>query len=104
MLHLMRTVDRVLGYVFVQTSESNGENVQKGTLQSNQDALFSSAMGAIPDHNIQNIQERYVYLIWPTQMLNNINRWIDNREEYDAWESREWRQEGMDAIERKSQK
>ncbi|KAB5595052.1 Cytoplasmic protein [Ceratobasidium theobromae] len=88
MLHLMRTVDRVLGYVFVQTSESNGENIQKGTLQSNQDALFSSAMGAIPDHNIQNIQER----------------WIDNREEYDAWESREWRQEGMDAIERKSQK
>jgi hypothetical protein len=100
MLHLMRTIDRVLGYVFVQApSQSDDEKKQvKGTLQPNQDALFSSAMGALPGHRIQDIQERCVALRSLMQTLNYIGRWIDNREEYDAWESREWRQEGMEAA------
>ncbi|KAG9107019.1 hypothetical protein FRC07_008705 [Ceratobasidium sp. 392] len=83
MLHLMRTIDRALGYVFVPKPTA-GEKVgqPKGTARPNQDAIFSSAMGTIPGHSIQDIQER----------------WVDNREEYDAWESREWRQEGLEAA------
>ncbi|KAJ1301489.1 hypothetical protein OPQ81_008746 [Rhizoctonia solani] len=84
MLHLMRTIDRVLGYVFVQAPQSDTMAEANGTLRPNQDALFTSAMGAIPGHSIQDIQER----------------WIDNREEYDAWESREWRKEGEEAAKR----
>ncbi|KAH7334496.1 cytoplasmic protein [Rhizoctonia solani] len=84
MLHLMRTIDRILGYVFVQASQSDGGQA-KGTLQPNQDALFSSAMGTLPGHSIQDIQERR-------------HRWVDSREEYDAWESRAWRQEGEEAA------
>ncbi|KAG8730848.1 hypothetical protein FRC11_005652 [Ceratobasidium sp. 423] len=89
MLHLMHTIDRVLGYVFVQAPQSNGRAPQaKGTLRPNQDALFTSAMGTLPGHSIQDIQER----------------WIDSREEYDAWESREWRKEGEEAAKRESNK
>ncbi|KAL5639133.1 hypothetical protein ACGC1H_006599 [Rhizoctonia solani] len=85
MLHLMRTIDRVLGYVFVQAPQSDGGAPQAhGTYRPNQDALFTSAMGALPGHSIQDIQER----------------WIDSREEYDAWESREWRMEGEEAAKR----
>ncbi|KAL5639135.1 hypothetical protein ACGC1H_006599 [Rhizoctonia solani] len=61
MLHLMRTIDRVLGYVFVQAPQSDGGAPQAhGTYRPNQDALFTSAMGALPGHSIQDIQERYV--------------------------------------------
>ncbi|CAE6447486.1 unnamed protein product [Rhizoctonia solani] len=83
MLHLTRTIDRILGYVFVQAPQSDGGAPQaQGTYRPNQDALFTSAMGALPGHSIQDIQER----------------WVDNREEYDAWESREWRREGEEAA------
>ncbi|CAE6470508.1 unnamed protein product [Rhizoctonia solani] len=85
MLHLMRTIDRILGYVFVQVPQSDGGAPQaNGSLRPNQDALFTSAMGALPGHSIQDIQER----------------WVDSREEYDAWESREWRKEGEEAAQR----
>ncbi|KAG8700279.1 hypothetical protein FRC08_004792 [Ceratobasidium sp. 394] len=89
MLHLMRTIDRALGYAFVPkpSSEEKGDQL-KGTARPNQDAIFSSAMGAIPGHSIQDIQER----------------WVDNREEYDAWESREWRQEGLEAAKNQNKK
>ncbi|CAE7138129.1 unnamed protein product [Rhizoctonia solani] len=83
MLHLMRTIDRVLGYVFVQAPQTDGGAPQaQGTYRPNQDALFTSAMGMLPGDSIQDIQER----------------WVDSREEYDAWESREWRREGEEAA------
>ncbi|CAE6467691.1 unnamed protein product [Rhizoctonia solani] len=85
MSHLMRTIDRVLGYVFVQAPQSDGGAPQaQGTYRPNQDALFTSAMGSLPGHSIQDVQER----------------WVDSREEYDAWESREWRMEGEEAAKR----
>lgn len=60
MVHLTRTIDRILGYVFVLPPESGKDATQpKGTTRPNQDALFSSAMGALPGHSIQDIQERY---------------------------------------------
>lgn len=59
MVHLTRTIDRILGYVFVPPPESDKTPSQpKGTARPNQDALFSSAMGALPGHSIQDIQER----------------------------------------------
>ncbi|KAG8707952.1 hypothetical protein FRC09_001527 [Ceratobasidium sp. 395] len=89
MLHLMRTIDRVLGYIFVPKPGSGEKDGQPtGTARPNQDAVFSSAMGAIPGHSIQDIQER----------------WIDNREEYDAWESMEWREEGLEAAKQQTKK
>ncbi|CAE6447939.1 unnamed protein product [Rhizoctonia solani] len=88
MIHLTRTIDRILGYVFVQAPQTDGNAPQGiGTLRPNQDALFTSAMGALPGHSIQDIQER----------------WVDSREEYDAWESREWRKEGEEAAKRENQ-
>ncbi|CAE6443015.1 unnamed protein product [Rhizoctonia solani] len=88
MLHLTRTIDRILGYVFVQAPQTDGNAPQGiGTLRPNQDALFTSAMGALPGHSIQDIQER----------------WVESREEYDAWESREWRKEGEEATRREGQ-
>ncbi|CAE6441029.1 unnamed protein product [Rhizoctonia solani] len=101
MLHLMRTIDRILGYVFVQAPQSDGGQA-KGTLQPNQDALFSSAMGTLPGHSIQDIQERHDIPYPPIYSTNLWHRWIDNREEYDAWESKAWRQEGEQVAKRES--
>ncbi|KAG8739342.1 hypothetical protein FRC10_005768 [Ceratobasidium sp. 414] len=99
MLHLMRTIDRALGYIFVPKplAEEKGDQ-PKGTVRPNQDAIFSSAMGAIPGHTIQDIQERYEERHRPLHILIRSFRWVDNREEYDVWESREWRQEGLQAA------
>lgn len=86
MLNLCRIVDRATGYVFVPPA---GSNAPPGTLEEadkpqasrpNTYALFSSAAGPIrgPGSDVRDIQER----------------WIDAREEWDAYQNREWRREG----------
>lgn len=87
MLHLMRTVDRALGYAFIAdpsttTAELSPADVSR-TQQDNRHALFSTAAGLLPDApKVQDIQER----------------WIDAREAYDEWEMGEWQKEGAKAV------
>ena len=85
MLHLMRTVDRATGYVYVTPSSGAppGTVIDDGASRSqrpNQYALFSTSAGPLsgPRSDVRDVQER----------------WIDAREEYDAFERREWRKEG----------
>jgi len=86
MLHLMRAIDRATGYIFVPPPASN---TPPGTVndpnapsshRANSYALFSSAAGQMrdPRSDVRAIQER----------------WIDNKEEYDAYEKVQWRREG----------
>ncbi|KAF8324303.1 uncharacterized protein EI90DRAFT_2977229 [Cantharellus anzutake] len=84
MIHLMRTIDRALGYAFVATVDDASVAISPAgaprTKVDNRRALFSSAASVIPDvPNIQDIQER----------------WVDHRDEYDEWEEGEWRREGV---------
>ncbi|KAF8970328.1 cytoplasmic protein [Flammula alnicola] len=86
MLNLTRAIDRATGYVFVPPSDSKQppdtiEQHQAGpAVRPNTYALFSSAAGPLkgPGSDIRDVQER----------------WIDAKEEYDAFERREWRREG----------
>lgn len=86
MLTLMHAIDRATGFVFVPPSDSNQppdtiEQHHAGpAARPNTYALFSSAIGPLkgPGSDIRDIQER----------------WIDAKEEYDAFERREWRKEG----------
>ncbi|KAF9047467.1 hypothetical protein BJ165DRAFT_1581858 [Panaeolus papilionaceus] len=94
MLHLMRAVDRASGYVFVPsptapplpTASASTSRVEDraapSSVRPNAYALFSSAMGSLGGQgrggDVRDVQER----------------WIDAREEYDAFERREWRREG----------
>ena len=86
MLNLTRAVDRATGYVFIPTSDSK---IPEGAVQdlnvpasqrSNSYALFSTAAGPLMGtrSNVRDIQER----------------WIDAREEWDAFEKTQWRREG----------
>lgn len=86
MVHLTRAIDRATGYVFIPPAESN---VPPGTMDAsdasssarpNTYALFSSAAGSLqgPGSDIRDIQER----------------WIDAKEEWDAFEKTQWRREG----------
>ncbi|KAG8216925.1 hypothetical protein J3R82DRAFT_7201 [Butyriboletus roseoflavus] len=83
MLHLSRAVDRATGYIFVPPKDTPAPN---GTIDSNSAPasarpnlypLFATAAGPMAG-NVRDIQER----------------WIDAKEEYDAFEKREWRREG----------
>ncbi|KIN93523.1 hypothetical protein M404DRAFT_501925 [Pisolithus tinctorius Marx 270] len=83
MLHLARAIDRATGYIFVPPKEAPAP---EGTIDSSADpasarpnafSLFSTAAGPLPG-DVQDVQER----------------WIDAREEYDAYEKKEWRREG----------
>ncbi|TFK32686.1 hypothetical protein BDQ12DRAFT_728428 [Crucibulum laeve] len=86
MLNLTRAIDRATGYVFVPPPESQvpPEAIDKSkappAVRPNTYALFSSAAGPLkgPGSDIRDIQER----------------WIDAKEEYDAFEKRQWRKEG----------
>lgn len=86
MLNLCRVVDRATGYVFVPPAGSSAPPgaVEEGdkplASRPNAYALFSSAAGPIkgPGSDVRDIQER----------------WIDAREEWDAYQNREWRREG----------
>ncbi|THH20311.1 hypothetical protein EW146_g1016 [Bondarzewia mesenterica] len=86
MLHLTRAIDRATGYVFVPPPTSSAP---KGTTNDpdapsserpNTYALFSSAAGQMLGErsNIRDVQER----------------WIEAREEWDAYEKVQWRKEG----------
>lgn len=90
MLHLTRVIDRATGSVFVPPTTSpapegalNPTNAPPSQ-RPNTYSLFSSALGEIkgPGSNARDVQER----------------WIDAREEWDAFEKRQWRKEGEMAM------
>lgn len=84
MLHLMRVVDRALGYAFVADQQEADQDKGQGAPAN---ALFSSALSSIPGAaNVRDVQER----------------WIDEKEKFDAWEEGEWRREGVAAAEEKA--
>ncbi|KAL0569199.1 hypothetical protein V5O48_012764 [Marasmius crinis-equi] len=86
MLHLTRAIDRATGYVFVPPSDDQAppgtidESGGASAARPNSYALFSSAAGPMqgPGSDVRDVQER----------------WIDAREEYDAYEKKQWRKEG----------
>lgn len=83
MVHLMRTIDRAVGYAYVATVDEMSATISPTgaprTKVDNRNALFSSAASAFPNTpKVQDIQER----------------WVDYRDEYDEWETGEWRREG----------
>ena len=86
MLHLTRAIDKATGYVFVPPAGSNrlpdtiDQSNAAAAVRPNTYALFSSAIGEMkgPISDFRDVQER----------------WIDAREEWDAYEKREWRKEG----------
>ncbi|OCH86015.1 cytoplasmic protein [Obba rivulosa] len=86
MLHLMRVIDKATGCVFVPPADASAPpgvvNANAPPSQRpNVDALFSSAAGPIkgPRSDVRDVQER----------------WVDAREEWDAWEKAQWRKEGQ---------
>lgn len=86
MLNLTRAIDRATGYVFVpppqESSESDLESSEEpGSARPNAHALLSSAMGP-----------RVVGL--RSEVRDVQERWVDAREEWDAYERAQWRREG----------
>lgn len=83
MLHLARAIDRATGYVFVPPKDVPtpegiiDSSADSSSARPNAYGLFSTAAAPIPG-DVRDVQER----------------WIDAREEYDAFEKREWRKEG----------
>lgn len=86
MLHLTRVIDRATGAIFVPSSDSpapadalKNSNAPPSE-RPNTYSLFSSAFGEMKDpaSNVRDVQER----------------WIDAREEWDAFEKKQWRMEG----------
>ena len=83
MLHLTRTIDKATGYVFVPPAgppDTIDQSNAAAAVRPNTYALFSSAIGTAkgPASDIRDVQER----------------WVDAREEWDAYEKKEWRKEG----------
>ena len=85
MLHLMHVIDRATGYVYIPpTSSLPPDAMDPGDVgrsqKPNEYALLSTAAGPLTGlrSDIQDVQER----------------WIDAKEEWDAYERREWRKEG----------
>jgi len=86
MLNLTHAIDKATGYVFVPPAKSEQppgtiDEANTGPSQRpNTYALFSSALGPMkgPASDVRNVQER----------------WIDAKEEWDAFEKKEWRKEG----------
>ncbi|TRM62264.1 hypothetical protein BD626DRAFT_59053 [Schizophyllum amplum] len=89
MMHLTRAIDRATGYVYVPPTAGQPGQQPPGTVdmsaapvtaQPNTYALQSAAAGPIkgPLSDIRDVQER----------------WIDAREEYDAFEKKQWQREG----------
>lgn len=83
MLHLSRAIDRATGYIFVPPKNAPAP---QGTVDSssapasarpNLYPLFTTAAGPMTG-KVMDVQER----------------WVDAKEEYDAFEKREWRREG----------
>ena len=89
MLHLTNLIDRATGYVYVQPSDSGPPGTTEPAADSdasarsrkpNAYALFTTAAGPLTGlrSDVRDVQER----------------WIDAREEWDAFDRREWRREG----------
>lgn len=91
MVNLTRIIDRSTGYVFVPKANDPSNPAPPGTVNANPAhatqrpntyALFSTAMGSLGDTgaggDIREVQER----------------WVDYKEQYDAFERKEWRKEG----------
>jgi GPN-loop GTPase len=86
MLHLTRAIDRATGYVFVPPPGSQGPpgttdaSSAPPTSRPNVFALLSTAAGPMhgPRSDVRDIQER----------------WVDEREAWDAYEKVQWKKEG----------
>ena len=98
MLHLTRVIDRATGAVFVPPPSSsdpsdstfNPTNLPPSE-RPNTYSLFSSAGGKVkgPMSDVRDVQER----------------WVDERDTYDAYEKMQWRKEGeMVAREKEKEK
>jgi len=94
MIHLTRAIDRATGYVFVppaptepQPRVMNDPN-EPSSIRPNSYSLFSSAAGPMQGtrSDVRDVQER----------------WLDSREEWDAWEKVQWRKEGQLVQEQKA--
>ncbi|KAI8971289.1 hypothetical protein BD414DRAFT_518097 [Trametes punicea] len=91
MLHLTRVIDKATGCVFVppptvgQPPDTVDASHLPATQRPNMYSLMTSAAGPIkgPRSDVRDVQER----------------WIDAREEYDAWEKAQWRKEGLQVQE-----
>ncbi|KAJ8453597.1 hypothetical protein ONZ45_g19649 [Pleurotus djamor] len=86
MLNLCRVIDRATGYIYVPPPASKvpdgvvDESAAPPSVRPNTYALFSSAVGEMKGlrSDVRDVQER----------------WVDAKEEWDAFEKREWRREG----------
>jgi GPN-loop GTPase len=86
MLNLTRAIDRATGYVFIPQAgaqipeDAVADPSVASSARPNAYALISSAMGprAGPRSDVREVQER----------------WVDAREEWDAYEKAQWRREG----------
>ncbi|KAF8270124.1 cytoplasmic protein [Lactarius quietus] len=81
MLNLTRAIDRATGYVFVPPPNADAPDpAAPGSERPNAHALLSSAMGPRVGmrSEARDVQER----------------WVDAREEWDAYERAQWRREG----------
>ncbi|KZT18926.1 cytoplasmic protein [Neolentinus lepideus HHB14362 ss-1] len=85
MLHLMRVVDRAVGCVFAPPANAAGppgivSTSNAPSARPNEYGLFSSAIGPLQGvrSDVRDVQER----------------WIDAKEEWDAFERTQWRREG----------
>ncbi|KAJ8517594.1 hypothetical protein ONZ45_g5237 [Pleurotus djamor] len=86
MLNLCRVIDRATGYIYVPPPASKvpdgvvDESSAPPSARPNTYALFSSAVGEMKGlrSDVRDVQER----------------WVDAKEEWDAFEKREWRREG----------
>lgn len=94
MVHLTRAIDKATGYVFIPPSNAPAP---PGTIVTPDEApstrpnafpLFSTAAGPMqgPRSDVRDVQER----------------WIDAKEEYDAWERAQWKKEGQLVQEEKA--
>ncbi|KAI0057993.1 cytoplasmic protein [Artomyces pyxidatus] len=86
MLHLTRAIDRATGYVFVPPSDAKApegtvdDPARPSSQRPNTYQLLSSAVGPIAGtrSDVRDVQER----------------WVDAREEWDAYEKVQWKKEG----------
>ncbi|KAF8156586.1 hypothetical protein B0H34DRAFT_627525, partial [Crassisporium funariophilum] len=86
MLNLTRAIDKATGYIYVPPPKSArppdtiDQSNAPPTVRPNTYALFSSAAGPMkgPASDVRDVQER----------------WIDAKDDWDAFEKREWRKEG----------
>lgn len=96
MLHLTRVIDKATGCVFVpppsvgQPPDTVDASSKPASERPNTYALMTAAAGPIrgPRADVRDVQER----------------WIDAREEWDAWERKQWRREGEMVQEEEARK